>query len=157
MPARSDINPADIPALLPYLIIVDKIDDQLRWRLVGTAAVLEVGRDLTGSFVGSYAPEAAAVVRATFERAFTTAHPIFATGEFKVMSGAIINMSLLTLPLSDDGAGVNMAVSALVARYKFGVAASTGWLKGRPVTVRDMVDVNNAAELETRCLEWDRY
>jgi hypothetical protein len=140
-------------------MIVDKVGGQFRWRLVGSAAVREVGRDPTGSIVGSHAssPEAAAAVLAVYERVFTTAHPIFATGEFKVKSGAIINMSLLTLPLSDDGADVNMAVSALVARYKFGVTASTGWLKGRPVTVRDVVDVDNAAELETRCLEWDRY
>jgi len=81
-------------------------------RLAGTAAVREVGRDPTGSIVGSHAssPEAAAAVLAVYERVFATAHPIFATGEFKVMSGAIMNMSLLTLPLSDDGADVNMAV-----------------------------------------------
>jgi hypothetical protein len=54
MPARSDLNPGDIPKLLPYLMIIDKNDDRLRWRLVGTAAVREIGRDPTGSIVGSY-------------------------------------------------------------------------------------------------------
>jgi hypothetical protein len=159
MPARSDINPADIPALLPYLIIVDKIDDRLRYRLVGTAAVQEIGRDPTGSIVGSNAstPESAAAARAIHERVFTTAHPVFATGEFKVTSGAIINMSLLTLPLSDDGRDVNMAVSALVVRFNFCVTAGTGWLKGARVKVHDVIDVHDAAELEERCLDWERY
>jgi hypothetical protein len=48
-PARSDLDPADIPALLPYMMLVEKVDDHFRWRLVGTAAVREIGRDLTGS------------------------------------------------------------------------------------------------------------
>ena len=92
MPARGHFNSGDFPKLLPSLIIVDKIDDRLRWRLVGTAAVLEVGRDLTGSFVGSYAPECSA----TYERVFTTAHAIFSTGELEVKFGSNHNMSLLT-------------------------------------------------------------
>ncbi len=27
MPARGDLNPGDIPTLLPHLILVDKVDD----------------------------------------------------------------------------------------------------------------------------------
>ena len=162
MPARSDINPADIPALLPYLIIVDKIDDRLRYRLVGTAAVQEIGRDPTGSIVG----ESSAASRAIYERVFTTAHPIFATCEFKAKSGGIINMSLLTLPLSDDGANVNMAISTLVSCFNLEGTASTGWLdstastdwlKGQPVKLGDVVDVAGLEDLEKRCLDWDRH
>ncbi len=37
MPARGDINPADIPALLPHLGIIEKADGELRYRLIGTA------------------------------------------------------------------------------------------------------------------------
>jgi hypothetical protein len=66
-------------------------------------------------------------------------------------------MSLFTLPLSDDGADVNMAVSNVIARFDFGVTASTDWLKGARAKVRDMVDVDNATELEERCLDWERY
>ncbi len=159
MPARRDLDPCDIPRLLPYVMIVEKADDRFRWRLVGTAVAQEAGRDLTGNIVGFYdsTPEAAAAARAIYERAFTTAHPIFATGEFKVKSGAIMNMSLLTLPLSDDGADVNMAVSTLVARFNFRVTASTDWLKGAPVKVGDVVDVTGVEDLEKRCLDWDRH
>jgi hypothetical protein len=160
MPARSDINPADIPALLPYMMLVDKLDNQLRWRLVGTAAVREIGRDPTGSIVGAHistAPETAAAVRATYERVFSTAHPIFSTGELEVKSGANHNISVLLLPLSDDGAGVNMAVSTLIACFNFGVTASTDWLKGAGVKVHDVIDVQDAAQLNERCLDWERY
>ena len=159
MPARRDLDPCDIPKLLPYVMIVEKVDDRFRWRLVGTAVAQEAGRDLTGSIVGLYdsTPEAAAAARAIYERVFTTAHPIFATGEFKVKSGAIINMSLLVLPLSDDGADVNLALSAHVARLYFDVRAYTDRLKSARVKVHDVVVVHDAADLERRCLDWERY
>jgi hypothetical protein len=54
MPARRDLDPCDIPKLLPYVMIVEKVDDRFRWRLVGTAVAQEAGRDLTGSIVGLY-------------------------------------------------------------------------------------------------------
>jgi hypothetical protein len=68
MPARRDLDPGDIPALLPYLMIVDKVDDGFRYRLVGTATAREIGHDPTGSIVGSYALECAAAARAIYER-----------------------------------------------------------------------------------------
>jgi hypothetical protein len=154
MPARCDINPADIPALLPYLMIAGKINGQFRWRLVGTAAVRAIGRDPTGSIVGSYygTPETAAAARAIHERVFTTARPVFATGELK--SGAVTNMSLLTLPLSDDGTNVNLAVSTLIACFNLRVTDSTGWVR---VKVHDVIEIDSAGELEKRCLDWERY
>ena len=159
MPARSDLNPCDVPALLPYLGLVNKVDGQFRWRLVGTAVTQEFGHDPTGSILGSYAstPESAAASGVVHERVFTTACPVFATGELKVKSGSIINMSLLTLPRSDDGTDVNMAVSSLVVRFNLCVTARTGWPEGARVKVRDMVDVHDAAKIEERCLDWERY
>jgi hypothetical protein len=160
MPARSDLDPGDIPALLPHLMIVDKVEDRFRYRLVGTAVVRDVGHDATGSLIGSYicsaAPESAASAQAIYERVFATARPAFATGGFKTTSGAPHNMSLLVLPLSGDGANVNMAVSTLASRFKLGVTASDDWLQGLPVKVSDVADVKDAADLEKRCLEWER-
>src|SRR5258706_14746428 len=157
MPARRDLDPGDIPALLPYLMIVDKVDDQFRYRLVGTATAREIGHDPTGSLVGSYALECAAAARAIYGRTFASAHPVFAIGEHKTPLGAIHTMSLLVLPLSDNGTIVNMAVSTLAARFNFGVTASSDWPKGAPLKVHDAVDVHDAAELEERCLDWERH
>ena len=36
MPSRSDIDPADIPALLPYVSLVHKVGGEFRFRLVGS-------------------------------------------------------------------------------------------------------------------------
>jgi len=157
MPARRDINPADIPALLPYLVIVEKID-HIRYRLAGTAVVREVGHELTGSFAGSVLSTigSAAAEHPVYERAFTTGRPAFATGVFKIESGSAHNVSLLVLPLSDDGTNVNMALASLIARFNFDVP-STELKGGLSVAARDMANVDNAEELETRCLEWERY
>jgi hypothetical protein len=158
MPARRDINPGDIPTLLPYLTIVDRFDGQFRYRLFGTRVAELVGRDLTGRFVGSYvgsAPESAAGAQAIYKCAFERAHPIFATGKFKIKSGATHNMAQLTLPLSDDGANVNMAVSIFAARFNFDVKPSADWLKGLLLKKRDVAVVHNAIELDTRCREWE--
>jgi hypothetical protein len=159
MPARSDIDPADIPALLSYLTIIDKAGGQLRYRLFGTAVAREAGRDLTGRFVGCYvsdAPESAAALRAMYERVFTTARPVFASSKFHLKSGAIQSLSYLLLPLSDDGTQVNMIVSTLLARFDFDAEASFNWLKGLPIKVCDMINVCDAADLEKLCLEWDQ-
>jgi len=158
MPARSDLSPGDIPALLPFLIIVGKVDGQLRYRLIGTAVVQAVGYDATGDAVGSYfiAPKDAVETRAIFERVFAAARPVFSAGEFVFRSGANLNLSLLTLPLSDDGTAVNMTVSTLATRFSASLVAKRGWLKGLPVKVCDVIDVGSTEQLGKLCLEWEQ-
>jgi hypothetical protein len=158
MPARSDIDAADIPKLLPHLMIVEKGGDQFRYRLIGTAINRNVGYEATGETVGSYlaAPEAAAEARAIFLRVFTAACPVFATGEFTFKAGLHLKMSLLTLPLSEDGRIVNMSISTLATCFGAAAAPQRGWLEGLPVKVDVVSDIRDAAELETRCREWEQ-
>ena len=60
LPARRDIDPVDIPDLLPHLMLIDVVSPGsssaapppgLRYRLVGTALVKRMGRDTTGQTV----------------------------------------------------------------------------------------------------------
>jgi hypothetical protein len=90
MPVRSDIDPTDIPQLLPYLLIAEKAGDQFRYRLVGSAVVRAVGYHATGTTAGSYltSPGDAAEVRSIFRRVFTGACPVYAAGEFVFKTGA---------------------------------------------------------------------
>jgi hypothetical protein len=158
MPARSDLNPADIPLLLPFLVLVERTDDDLRYRLVGSAIARAAGYDPTGNAVGSYipVPEIAAGVRAVFGRVFTAAGPIFATGNYLHRTGSHINLSLLSVPLSADGRVVDMSLSTLVARFRAFPAPESGWLKGLPVKVGEVIEVRDTAELKTLCCEWER-
>ena len=71
-----------------------------------------------------------------------------------VKSGAHLDMSLLTLPLSDDGAAVNMTVSTLAARSPLSLVAKRGWLKGLPIKVCHVLDVGSAQDLGKLCLDW---
>ena len=54
IPLHSAIDPGEIPALVPYVGIIGRTGGELRYRLAGTALSAELGRDLTGSAVGSY-------------------------------------------------------------------------------------------------------
>jgi hypothetical protein len=158
MPARSDVNPADIPQLLPFLVLVERSEGQLRYRLVGTAIARAAGYDPTGCTVGSYipAPEIAAEVRAVFGRVFTAAGPAFATGEYFHKTGTHVDLSLLNVPLSADGRAVNMSLSTLVACFSAVPALERGWLAGVPVRVRGVTSIGDATELKTLCLEWEQ-
>jgi hypothetical protein len=158
VPARSDLVPGEIPWLLPHLKIIDQIDDQFRYRLMGTAIVWDLGHDLTGAVVGSYLGDrdSAARVRAVYQRVFTKAQPVFSMSKYQLSSGAVHSMSMLVLPLSTDGARVNMTVASLIARFEYDLTASRDWLRGTPIKVCSTTKVQCPSELNRMCLEWER-
>jgi hypothetical protein len=158
MPARSDIDPADIPALLPYLCILDKADGRFRFRLVGSAVAQQFGHDLTGRFVGSYTgpPERAATQQAIYDRVFTRAHPLFVAGEYHPGIGIIHKVSRFMLPLSDDGIDVDKVIFTRVARFSSELNPSADWLKGAPGKTTHVIEVSDIAELERLCLDWEQ-
>jgi PAS domain len=160
MPARSDLDPADIIPLLPHLIIAEKDGDQFRYRLIGTGVVRDVGFDATGYFVGEYLnnPNVYAEVRALYEMVCVTGDPVFATGEFCFNSfrlGALHAWSCLILPLSDGQSTVNKAVSSFITRFHPGTASSRDWLKEQPSKVFGVADIRGAGELEALCRDWE--
>ncbi len=38
-----------------------------------------------------------------------------------------------------------------------GCVANTDWPRCLPLKLRDVIDIDSAAELEERCLDWERY
>ena len=54
LPSRADIDPVEIPDLLPWIMLVDPVPGpegyRFRIRLIGTGLVTRVGRDATGRF-----------------------------------------------------------------------------------------------------------
>jgi hypothetical protein len=50
MPARADIDPLDVPPILPNIVLVDVTGDppRFRFRVVGTDIVFRYGAELTG-------------------------------------------------------------------------------------------------------------
>ncbi|MDA0262380.1 MAG: PAS domain-containing protein [Proteobacteria bacterium] len=54
LPARSDINPVDIPRLMPHVVILDVRREPVldfRYRLIGTYVVEHLCADRTGSWL----------------------------------------------------------------------------------------------------------
>ncbi|MGA7329633.1 MAG: PAS domain-containing protein [Rhodomicrobium sp.] len=159
MPARGDLDPINFAAQWPYLMLVERIEVQYRYRLIGSALTKQLGRDVTGAVVGSQfsnASEAIAAKRVIYDRVFANACPVLASVELGSSFGNIHNVLQLLLPLSDNGAEVNMVISTLIAR--FGVDSQGGSdLKRLAVTVRDVVEVDAASGLERLCLEWEQH
>ncbi len=51
MPRRRDIDPTEIPRLLPNLQIVEIVGTRIRYRLAGTAIVEAYGEELAGKYI----------------------------------------------------------------------------------------------------------
>ena len=121
MPARKDLNPADIPRLLPKLMLADvrRVASETQapricFRLVGTEIVGRfgyelTGRDLTDIDYGEQTDHVASLYR----RAVDCAQPQFTQIEFSPSRNRILQMQHLLLPLSDDDTNVNMILAVL--------------------------------------------
>lgn len=124
MPARRDLNPADIPRLLPKLMLADVGGESshtqappIRFRLVGTEVVGRFGRELTGCCLseidyGDQADEVAALYR----RVLDSARPQYARIDILQSHDRLLRTQQLLLPLSDDGTNVNMILAAVHCR-----------------------------------------
>jgi hypothetical protein len=121
MPARKDIDPAELTPFLSRLGIVEVVPDARRfiYRLVGTEDAALRGHDPTGKSVmeGFFGPDAEFSV-AHYEYAARYREPYCFTGPFQASDGVAENEDIVFLPLSEDGKTVNM-ILFLYHSYKF--------------------------------------
>lgn len=111
MPARSDVDPVDLKALLSDLILIDVVPDARRYiyRLVGTHEVEMRGRDPTGkSILDAYYGESAEDTTVYLDRVVQTRQPVFYRGTYQPLRTRTQREDVLFLPLSTDGETVNM-------------------------------------------------
>jgi hypothetical protein len=113
MPARADIDPAEIVPLLPGIMLVDVVADERRfvYRLVGTREAAMRGRDPTGRSVaeGFYGASAEASV-ASYQDVVTRRSVRLERREFVTPDGRLGREQVILLPLSDDEHRVNMII-----------------------------------------------
>lgn len=116
LPARADIDPLDIPRLLPFLYLVDieprsggATPHRFRYRLVGTGIVERNGSDPTGHYLDEFAdrPFHETIV-ADYTRCATEKRPVAAARRFLDAAGRRWPYQRLVLPLSENGHDVNM-------------------------------------------------
>lgn len=113
MPSREDIDPSEISALLPHIMLIDVLDgERFRIRMVGTALDEATGLNATGRLIGEVMPDGAYAdyVLALFQEIVREKCPVYAEcehGDPELVTHATIR---LIMPLSEDNETVNGAL-----------------------------------------------
>jgi hypothetical protein len=110
LPRREDIVPAEIPRLLPNLLIAEPVDGGEDWlyRLIGTAIVDRHGKDMTGMRVSeSFPPDVAEAYIADYQHGAASREPWVVHGNFVLPGIEHIRFESIGLPiLGRDGVTV---------------------------------------------------
>lgn len=121
MPSRADIDPGELRRFLPHITLVDVVPDGRRfvYRLVGTNEVELRGYDPTGKPVAEafFATSAAEALK-HYEAALATRAPHYIADPFQAVD-RFVGEEDLFLPLSNDGATVNMIMVFSISRDLF--------------------------------------
>ena len=114
LPARADIDPLEVPLLMPvmYLVDVERADGELRFRmrLVGTEVNTRFGRDSSGTWADEDEPLRKALP--DFQAAVEGRTPHY-TSSARYTGKEHIGYDRLILPLAGDGETVDMLVGVL--------------------------------------------
>lgn len=155
--ARANIDPVDIPTLLPFLILCDLQNDpfDVRYRLIGNHVRAYMGRNLVGS---SVLAETAA--NPSFQPIWDTCSacaergaPTYTNHEMVSALGHRIRHHGVILPVSTDGRRLDMLLAAVV--FEGSLAGPLGPLGLPPercdgATRNAMTQARNPSESENR-------
>jgi hypothetical protein len=121
MPRRADVDPTEIPLLLPHVMLVDVVPSgRYRYRLIGTENAREHGINATGCFLDEVlpGPEYQVHVLALYDECVRQRRALYSECVFlSVRHGPERHTKVLFLPLSDDGAHVNIVLVGQVFLY----------------------------------------
>ncbi|WP_176758546.1 PAS domain-containing protein [Limimonas halophila] len=115
-PRRRDLDPADIPALLPNLMLVEVHGERYRYRLVGTAVTDALGMDPTGRFMDDLP------AGTPFTGLMTRIHdavrqaegPVCAHSRHVTPYGTLRSCGRVLCPLADEDGGLAMIATCAV-------------------------------------------
>ena len=116
MPARRDIDPFEIPDLLPHVFLVDVGHDPLvfRFRLAGTEVNRLFGEEITGKTTDEIKTVGLRpVFRKAYENVVRSGQPAAATSTYEGHNGYLVYARLL-LPLSADGEVIDMLLGCML-------------------------------------------
>ncbi len=107
MPRKSDIDPAEIKPLLPYILIGEFAGDpvRLRYRLVGTEVVSVYGIDFTGRWLDEldFGDQVEHGWALQYRAVFHSRQPIYGSARLLATSGMEMPYEFGLFPLSQDG------------------------------------------------------
>jgi hypothetical protein len=115
MPRRADIDPVEMPDLLPYVRLVDVVaPGQYRYRVVGTELEqMHGGLKFAGRFVHeALPPPLADQVIPVYDECVRERRPVFLENRFLAPEGDRVarHSRVLFLPLSEDDETVSMVL-----------------------------------------------
>jgi hypothetical protein len=116
-PARSDFDVLDLRYVIGHLALLDVSYDPIRFRfrLHGTGISQRVGYEMTGKEVDDLPPP---VVRSSVRRHFTAVveqrMPLVEVRERHILDDRVVGSESLALPLSRDGAAIDMLMVGVV-------------------------------------------
>ncbi|MGQ0677147.1 MAG: PAS domain-containing protein [Rhodospirillales bacterium] len=115
-PSRADFDPAAIPHLLPYLMLVDVVEGgkDFRYRLVGTHVARIHGADNTGRLVShAFASPDAAYVMQLYRRVVESGGPVVFRGEPPRRDHRVLEYEIVHLPLVGLDGRIGMVLVGL--------------------------------------------
>ncbi|HLI10964.1 MAG TPA: PAS domain-containing protein [Alphaproteobacteria bacterium] len=148
MPRRDDIDPMEIPKLLPYLSLAEVGEEgrRFRYRLVGTAVVEAYGLDYTGLYVDELlSGDRRAFVESLCRTVVTEKRPLFARSEYSTKGKhpfgrePSISAHRVMMPLSENGTDVSMILTAF------------SFISDSPL--RQTIDIRSPTGLEPRVVQ----
>ncbi len=118
IPSRSQIDPLDVPDLLPSIFLVDVFWDgqqpEFRFRLVGSKIAEIVGCDPTGQhFDDFYDSDNIERMKALYRHIAERGEPFINNSQAPFAGKDFVKLARLLLPLSEDGVQVDMILGSL--------------------------------------------
>lgn len=128
MPARRDVDPTEIPSLLPHLQLIEVCDGpRFRYRLVGTSIVEAFGQDYTGKFVDEqFAGDRRRFIEEIYKTVCAERRPMFLRNKYTTARNVDMVASRLYLPLAADGEHVDIILGACIFDFG-GSTLAGGW------------------------------
>lgn len=118
LPSRADIDPMEIPRVLPNISLVERDTEtgRYRYRLIGSALVESLGWDATGRYLDEVYPGFENSPSKRYrEQVFDLGKPSHRIGRPSLrFAKDFFNVERLYLPLADDGQRVDMVMGIMV-------------------------------------------
>ncbi|MDF1735699.1 MAG: PAS domain-containing protein [Minwuia sp.] len=116
IPSRSSFSPAEVPRLLPSLILLDVEPGTGRMvvRVLGTRVATVYGKDYTGRYLDEiYFGANTTSVLDDYGTCARDGVPVLGERNFRNVRDVVYRMERLILPFSDDGKSVNKLIAGL--------------------------------------------
>jgi hypothetical protein len=127
-PSRAEIDPVEIPRLLPHLMLVDIVDGgaRLLYRLAGTEIESRFGCRMGGRYVdelmrGRYND----YIHELYRELLATRRALYSESAYGPDGNSPLYTRRLMLPLSNDGRRVDMVLAGQIFTYRSSLAPTT--------------------------------